>query len=646
MCGFAGHYKTIAPYSRPALKSTVRAMNDVIAHRGPDSHGVWLDPDMPLALGHRRLAIIDLSPHGHQPMISASERYVMLYNGEVYNFMSLQKELERAGLSFKGRGDTEVILAAIEYWGLNMTLQKINGMFAIALWDRKTRQMHFVRDRMGKKPLYIGWAGKSLVFGSELKALHAHEDFTPEINREALALFMRHSYTPAPLSIYKNVWSLPAGMRLSLSLDNLKSGRDLSRDMEPYWSHLNALEEARGRSAPASDAQAIDEFESLLSTCVHDRMISDVPLGAFLSGGIDSSAVVAMMQKTSGPRTKTYSIGFEETGFDEATYAKKVAQHLDTDHHELYVSGKDALSVIPKLPQIYDEPFADISAIPTYLVSAFARKSVTVALSGDGGDEMLGGYRRHFMGPRIWNKLRFMPAPLRKIMGAGIGAVPVEYWDAIKRGTPQFGTYMHKLAAILDASSPEEIYRTLTSHWRQSPVLGAGAEYAAQTPLEKASGALPDISYGEAMMFWDALSYLPNDILVKVDRASMAVSLEARAPLLDKRIYDYVWSLPPEMKIRDGQGKWLLRRVLERHVPKELFERPKQGFNIPVGEWLRGPLKDWAESLLDEKTIAAQGYLDSAMITRTWQAHLKGHGNHATKLWNVLMFQAWLERWN
>ena len=646
MCGFTGFFSTTPKASRAEMHVTGKKMCDCLAHRGPDSDGVWQDQDLPLVLGHRRLSILDLSPLGAQPMLSASKRYVMAYNGEVYNFLTLQKDLEQAGLSFKGRSDTEVILAAIEYWGLNLALQKLNGMFAFALWDRQERQLHFARDRMGKKPLYIGWAGKTLVFGSELKALRAHPDFEAEINRDVLGQYMHLAYVPAPHCIYKDVWALPPGFRLSVDTQSLKAGENLSAQMKPYWHALRSLNEARAVPHTGSEEDIIDRFDALLTQCTQERQISDVPLGAFLSGGIDSSTVVALMQKTSSYPTKTYTIGFEESGFDEAPYAKAIAQHLGTDHHELYLKPQDTLDVIPSLPSMFDEPFGDISTVPTYLVSKFARQSVTVALSGDGGDEMLGGYNRHFWGPKIWNRMRFMPKPLRSLIASMITKIPTNRWDEIIKNQPQSGTRLHKLAGILSAKNEKEIYERLCSQWHE-PVVTQAAQL--DGVLDNPEWHLDGPGFAEKMMYWDTLTYLPGDILTKVDRASMAVSLECRAPLLDKRIYDFVWGLPLPYKIRNTeqgpQGKWLLRQVLHKYVPAELFERPKQGFAMPVGEWLNGALRDWAEDLLSESRIKQDGFLNNALIQESWQAHKDGRGNHATALWTALMFQAWKEEW-
>ncbi len=645
MCGITGFYTKKANHSRSGSHMIGKAMSDMLHHRGPDCGDLWQDPDIPLLLGHRRLSILDLSPEGAQPMHSPCGRYILTYNGEIYNFLSLKKELENNGANFRGRSDTEVLLAAITHWGLNRSLQKINGMFAFALWDRKTRELHFARDRLGKKPLYIGWAEKTLLFGSELKALHAHPDFKPQINQETLGLYMRYSCVPAPHCIYENVWSLPAGFRLSLNLETLEAGSDLEAQMAPYWHHLHALEEARdkGIGRKKSDAQMVEEFEDLLTTCVEERMVSDVPLGAFLSGGLDSSAITALMQKLSPRPVQTFTIGFEEADFDEASYALQIAQHLGTHHHALTLKPDDALEIIPQLADIYDEPFADISAIPTALVSKFARRHVTVALSGDGGDEMLGGYNRHIAGPKIYNNMRLLPRPFRRAIAKIMNATPQERWDALAPNHPQFGSHMHKMASILPLRSQEEIYERLISQWTEPLVDDA---YQCKTFLNKDTWhPSQNLSFAEKMMYWDVLSYLPNDILTKIDRASMAHSLEVRAPLLDKRIYDYTWSLPLNAKIRDGQGKWLLRQVLARHVPLELFERPKQGFSMPVGSWLRGELQDWAEDLLSKEKLQNHGLLDPAPIRKIWKDHKQGHGNHSGALWNVLMFQSWKARW-
>ncbi|MCB9988015.1 MAG: asparagine synthase (glutamine-hydrolyzing) [Rhodospirillales bacterium] len=642
MCGIFGIYKTGVHQDRQTDITSGQAMGSVIVHRGPDDKGLWQDPDTPLLLGHCRLSIIDLSAEGHQPMAAPSGRYMIAYNGEIYNFPELRKTLEDAGTQFRSRSDTEVLLAAVDHWGLNQTLQKINGMFAFALWDRKDRVLHLVRDRMGKKPLYIGWAGRSLVFASELKALRQHPDFKKTVNRNTLTAFMRYGCVPAPHCIYENVWQLLPGYRLTLAMETVVPGQDMVPLMEPYWHMPRIIEEARQNPIRTDEQTQINQFESLLEQCTRDRMISDVPLGAFLSGGIDSSAIVALMQKQSTRPVKTFAIGFEEQGFDEASHARAIAQHLGTDHHEHYLGAREALDVIPRLPDIYDEPFADASQIPSYLVSRFARQHVSVALTGDGGDEMLGGYLRHSVVPDFWKRVGWLPRPLRQTMAAAIKARPPQKWDTLIPGQPQIGERLYKIAELLPLKGAEEIYTHLVSQWSPpETVVRDGKEPL--IPLTDPAWHPRHLGFTGRMMVGDALSYLPNDILTKVDRASMAVSLEARAPLLDRRVFEHCWRLPQNMKIRDGKGKWLLREVLARHVPRELFERPKQGFTIPVAEWLRGDLRPWAENLLDEKRLVEEGYLRPLVVRQTWRDHLDGKGRNGHKLWAVLMFQAWLD---
>ncbi len=644
MCGIAGLYSFEARVDRLGLRTIAQDMAQALAMRGPDSGDVWQDPDLPLILGHRRLSVLDVSSSGAQPMESDSERYVIVYNGEIYNFKALRRDLESGhGAVFRGESDTEVLLAAIEAWGVSGALQKINGMFAFALWDRKVQSLTLARDRMGKKPLYAGWAGSNFVFGSELKALCAHPEFRLDVDRGALTSYMRFGYVPAPLCIYEQVWKVPAGGTMALDMRMLRSGQDLRVLMEHYWSHKDALMAARDNPIVETGG-VVDDFEALLSDCVRERMVSDVPLGAFLSGGIDSSSVVALMQKHAGAAVKTYSIGFEESGFNEADYAREVAAHLGTDHHEMYVSAGDAREVVPDLPTIFDEPFADVSAIPTFLVSKFARRDVTVALSGDGGDEMLGGYNRHVSGPKAWRMAQNIPAYLRGPLGQIITSVPPSFWDGIRSSRPQFGAHMHKFADILSKICEGDVYMRLVSRWdRPKDFVREGQE--AIIPLVDPDLQIERLGFAESMMYWDALSYLNGDVLTKVDRASMAVSLEVRSPLLDRRVYDYVWRLPLDCKIRDGTGKWLLRQVLKRHVPEALFERPKQGFGVPVGDWMRGDLRDWAEDLLDEGALRDQGFLDYRQVRALWDAHQKGRGNYADRLWTVLMFQAWYKQW-
>lgn len=641
MCGITGFYATNNERSRTELHVIGKAMTDALIHRGPDSGDLWQDPDCSLVLGHRRLAILDLSKHGAQPMSSASGRYVIVFNGEIYNHLSLRKDLEAKGAVFHGHSDTETLLAAVEIWGLNRTLQKINGMFAFALWDRKNRVIDFARDRFGKKPLYLGWAGKHLVFASEVKAFHMHPEFDAQIDKKSTALYMRYSCVPAPFSIFKNVWQLAPGCRMTFDMNSVEAGADLRSLMQPYWSARDILRDAKNHPNSKSEGEIVEEFEELLTQSVKDRMISDVALGAFLSGGIDSSCIVALMQKISPRPVHTYTIGFDDAAYDEAGYAAKIALHLGTHHHEHTCTPQDALDVIPKLPHMYDEPFADQSAIPTFLVSEFARRDVTVALSGDGGDEMLGGYSRHVSGPKIWSLMRPLPQFMRSILTKGITSFSPEQWQNLRKNKPLFGKHMHKAAAMLSLETREDIYTRLTSTWDELPTLSHNDAKLDDDVLPSVAG----LGFAEDIMLWDTMTYLPNDILTKVDRASMAVSLEARAPLLDPRIYNFVWRLPMKYKIRDGKGKWLLRQVLGKHVPRELFERPKQGFNVPVGEWMRSSLREWAEDLLDAQHIKEQGLLDADHVRRIWQEHLNGHGNHAEGLWGVLMFQAWHKHW-
>jgi asparagine synthase (glutamine-hydrolysing) len=644
MCGIAGIYQPFKQKSKN-ISILAKKMAGIMAHRGPDDSGTWSDTEGTVALSHSRLSIIDLSPEGHQPMISSSGRYVISFNGEIYNFLDLYHQLKDLGHGFRGRSDTEVMLEAIDQWGINYALQKFNGMFAFALWDNKNHELHLVRDRLGKKPLYAGWAGSTLVFASELKALRAHPDFCPEVNRSSLTLYMRYACIPAPFTIYQGIWTIPAGCRLTVTQGNINEKEDISAKMEPYWHHARVLEEARTKTRAGNEARVLEEFEELLSRCVRDRMISDVPLGAFLSGGIDSSAVVALIQKESAQAVKTYTVGFHEAGFDEAGYARKIASHLGTEHHELYLSSKEALEVVPMLPDIYDEPFADISAIPTYLISKFAREEVTVALSGDGGDEMFGGYNRHFAGPLLWQRMKLMPLPLRKWLSLRIKSLPVSRWDKLGGSYPQLGERLYKAAAVLPLKTPEDIYRRLLSqHDDPLELVVDGSE--PKIPLyNNENRPQTNLSFAEMMMAGDALSYLPNDILIKMDRASMAVSLEARAPFLDQRIYEYSWSLPESLKIRDGRGKWILRQLLKKYLPEDLYERPKQGFNMPVGAWLREDLREWAGDLLSEEKIGREGFLRPAQVRTLWQEHQNGEGNHAAILWAILMFQSWLERW-
>ncbi len=651
MCGFCGVLDLTGGTSGEELRFVVAKMTDTLRHRGPDDGGIWVSPDEGIGLGHRRLSIVDLSPTGHQPMFSACGRYVIVFNGEVYNFRELRKELEPEGIGFwRGHSDTEVMLAAISRWGLEAAVQRFNGMFAFALWDRKERVLHLVRDRLGKKPLYYGWMGSTFLFGSELKALRAHRAFTPEINRDALALYLRHSYIPAPYSVFQGIRKLPAGTVLTAS------GQCVGNMPEPvtYWSMKDTVERGVAQPFGGSVGAALTDLDALLRDAVKLRMEADVPLGAFLSGGVDSSTVVALMQAQSGRPVKTFTIGFHDAGYNEAKDAKAVAQHLGTEHTELYVTPDEAMAVIPMLPDLYDEPFSDSSQIPTFLVSRMARSHVTVSLSGDAGDELFAGYNRHFWGRKLWRRVGCVPRPVRSATATALTAVSPQQWEAaFRRLGPvlperirqrQPGDKLYKMAEILSLDSAEAVYLRLVSHWKDpdSLVLGSCEPPTALTDSRRWA-KLEDIT--QRMMFLDAVTYLPDDILVKVDRASMGVSLEARVPLLDHRVVEFAWRLPLSMKVRGGQGKWILRQLLYRYVPRELTERPKMGFAIPIDSWLRGPLREWAEELLDEGRLRREGFFNPSPIREKWVEHLSGRRNWHYYIWDVLMFQAWHDRW-
>jgi len=648
MCGIAG---LIDPKGAPAeaLAARARAMADTLRHRGPDDQGVWVAHEAGVALAHRRLSIIDLSAHGHQPMESADGRYVIVLNGEIYNYPALRAELADAGIQFRGHSDTEVLLAAVSRFGLESALQRANGMFALALYDRRNRTLHLARDRMGQKPLYYGFAGPCFVFASELKALRALPEFAAEVDRAALASYVRHGYVPAPHSIYCGVFKLPPGTVLSAPVTEARTRAPGTP--RPYWSLEEIAKEGQARPLSLSPAAAEAELDGLLRDAVGHCMVSDVPLGAFLSGGVDSSTVVALMQAQSSAPVRTFTIGFHEAGYDEAAHAARVARHLGTDHSELYVDDAKARGLVPGLAEMYDEPFADSSQIPTALVSRLARARVTVSLSGDGGDELFGGYNRYVWGRNADRFRTLAPAPVRGGVARAIEAVPLAFWDRLfgsglmprRLRVPQAGDKLYKLAAILGAPSAAEIYRHIVSLWPQPERLAPGSGEAA-TRLS-APESWPRLGLAGQMMFLDAAGYLPDDILVKLDRASMAVGLEARVPLLDHRVVEFAWRLPPDFRLRAGRGKWLLRRVLARYVPPSLTERPKMGFGVPIDSWLRGPLRDWAEALLDETRLRSEGFFDPAPIRRRLAEHLSGRRNWQHALWCILMFQAWKERW-
>ncbi len=648
MCGFAG-FITTKSCSAENLESCAVAMNKTIALRGPDDSGVWVDPESKIAMGHRRLSIIDLSQTGHQPMESPSGRYIVVYNGEIYNYKILESALKKQGYFFRGHCDTEVMLTAIEAWGIETALKSFSGMFAFALWDKKERSLTLARDRIGEKPLYYGWQKGTFLFGSELKALKAHHDWAGEIDSYALALYMRYNYIPAPYSIYKNICKLLPGTWLKMKLPLLPGM--LSAEPEPYWQAGKVAEYGVSNPLSLSDDEAVDSLDKLLMQSVREKMMSDVPLGAFLSGGIDSSVVVALMQQESARPVKTFTIGFHEQAYNEAEDARAVAEHLKTEHTEMYINSRQARDVIPRLPGLYDEPFSDSSQIPVFLISEMTKQHVTVALSGDGGDELFGGYNRHVWAPEIWNRIKCRPLALRRILSALMNCLSPGAWDivsakisSLSRGRIDHrmsGYKIQRLAEILPASSPAEIYDLLISHWKKPPVLMQEHYMSGRTETGLTCKSVTD-NFQHYMMLMDLITYLPDDILTKLDRASMGVSLEARVPMLDHRIVEFAWRLPLSMKIRNGRGKWILRQVLNRYVPKKLTNRPKIGFGIPIDSWLRGPLRDWTENLLDESKLRQDGFFDPEPILRKWKEHLSGKRNWAYHLWDVLIFQEWL----
>jgi asparagine synthase (glutamine-hydrolysing) len=633
MCGLAGFLLRAPGPRAPALEATVTAMAERLRLRGPDDGGSWADEAAGIALGFRRLAIVGLGDEGHQPMHSANGRYVIAYNGEVYNFRTLRAELENLGARFLGGSDTEVILAAITQWGIEAAVERLNGMFAIALWDRQQRELTLVRDRLGIKPLYWGWQGDVLFFGSQPKAFAAHPAWSPVLDANAAQAFFRYAYVPAPLSIWRNIAKLEPGHMVTLDA----AGKVVQRQ---YW---NLLDPAGVATDTAPDAVAVDALEALLTDAVAGQMVADVPVGAFLSGGIDSSTVAALMQKVSNRPVRTFTIGFEAQGYDESAAAKAVARHIGSDHHELVVRPQDALDLVPDLAEHYDEPFADSSQVPTCLVSRLTRRHVTVALSGDGGDEGFAGYNRH-VALAQWQRLNALPLPLRRMAAAAIHAVPPQRWDglfaAFGSRLPQPGSKLYKAADIATAGDLPDLYRRLVSQWPDPSLLVPQA----REPVSLDAGSVRDPL--TRMQSLDMMTYLPDDILAKVDRASMAYSLEARVPLLDHRVVEFGLRQPASRKLRGGRGKWLLRQVLYRHVPADLVDRPKAGFSVPIDRWLRGPLRDWAEDLLSERELARGGLLNPAPVRAAWAEHLSGRRDRQHRLWCVLMFQLWRRRWD
>ena len=644
MCGLTGVFQPTG-FAVSTCEGIVRKSAENLSHRGPDDGGTWVDGDAGIALGHRRLSILDLSPAGHQPMISASGRYVIAFNGEIYNHLEIRKELEvsKSPPAWRGRSDTETVLSGFDRWGIDSLLKKTVGMFAFALWDRQERMLTLARDRVGEKPLYYGWQGNTFLFGSELKALRAHPAFRADIDRNVLALYLRHGYIAAPYSIYKNIFKLLPGAYLQLSAQQSPGTLPTPR---AYWSLREVVERGLANPFAGSDEDAIGELESRLMRAVSLQRVADVPLGAFLSGGIDSSTIVALMQAQSTLPVKTFTIGFHEQSYNEAEHARSVAQHLGTEHTELYVTPRDAMQVIPKLPTLYDEPFGDSSAIPTFLVSQLARRHVTVSLSGDGGDELFGGYDRYQRTQSLWSAVQRIPPVGRRWLAGAVAMLPVDGLNLclnpiVSREDQSPGDRVRRLALYLSAGTMEQFYQVQVSQRNDSVaiVLGDTGPLEAQTGLTQWS---PNGQLYERMMYADAMSYLPDDILVKVDRAAMSVSLETRVPMLDPRVVEFAWRLPLHTKVRHGKTKWLLREVLFKHVPRELIERPKKGFGVPVGRWMRGPLRDWAEDLLSKQRLATDGFLNPGTVRKQWRQHRDGKANWGDSLWTVLMFQAWL----
>ena len=653
MCGFSGFILNAEACNYPIHK-TITTMTNTLIHRGPDDYGIWVDDRFQVALGHTRLAIQDISHNGFQPMHSLSSRYTIIFNGEIYNHLDLRNDLESHSedkIVWKGHSDTETLLKAIEVWGLKNSLSRLRGMFAFAILDNKKRKLLLVRDSFGEKPLYYGAVDQNFVFASELKAIKQFPNFKNEINKTALAEYLKYGYVPCPLSIYKNIYKLQPGhfIEIDISSDHLSYS-----DPEEYWGLEKFIANHRNNLFN-DDGEAVRSLETALKSSIEDQMISDVPLGAFLSGGVDSSSIVALMQEDRMDRVKTFTIGFDENEFDESSHARAIANHLNTEHTELIVTAKDAQDIIPQLPIIYDEPFSDSSQIPTFLISRVARKNVTVSLSGDGGDEIFGGYNRYLWGPSLWNQVKFIPRMLRPIVASGIQLIPSDAWLGIEGLVNKFnlGAGVESLDikaskysnALKTASSEDGFYKSFLTKWEDPKILinGLDEDYS-DRDKDLQNSSLSPHNFLSRMMINDSLHYLPDDILCKVDRAAMANSLETRVPFLDHRVLEVAWRMPDSMKIRGSETKWALRQVLYKRVPKHLIERPKTGFAIPVGEWLRGPLREWAESLLSEKKLDAEGYFHSQPIRVIWDQHLSGQYDWTDRIWSILMFQSWLEQ--
>ncbi|SHN82467.1 asparagine synthase (glutamine-hydrolyzing) [Bradyrhizobium erythrophlei] len=652
MCGIAGLFRP-GGGEEGELSTIAKFMTDALTYRGPDAEGYWASASAGVAFGHRRLSILDLSQAGSQPMHSDCGRFTVTFNGEIYNHLDIRAELEAAGEApnWRGHSDTETLLCAFRHWGAQAAFQRLVGMFALALWDAKERTLTLARDRFGEKPLFYGWCGRDLVFGSELKALGTHPAWSPALDRSSLTSLMRYAYVPAPATIWTGIRKLPSASCVTFAPGTAPG---VMPEPKSYWSLRETVVAAQTKRI-ADEREAVAELQRLLSIAVKRQCLSDVPLGAFLSGGIDSSTIVALMQAQASQPVRTFTIGFREDAFDEAAEARKVAAHLGTSHTELYVDPQTARNVIPKLPTMYDEPFGDSSQIPTHLVSVLARQHVTVALSGDAGDELFGGYNRHVWGNSLSRRFGALPAPLRHMLGAVLRAISPEPTDTIARmmapllpqrfNIRRAGDQAAKLARIVGSTSFDDMYRELCSIDRdpaQTILHGEEGESWSADEMDKVNAALDPL---DRMTLADSLSYLTDDILQKVDRAAMAVALETRVPFLDKDVVEFAARIPPDMKVRDGRGKWLIRQLLDQHVPAALVDRPKTGFGIPIDDWLRGPLKPWASDLLSPARLQTQGLFNVGRVTARVSEHMSGRRNHGSWLWNVLMVQAWHDQW-
>jgi asparagine synthase (glutamine-hydrolysing) len=645
MCGITGFLSTeINENKYPSLLSK---MSKKIAHRGPNDSGHWFSIDDKIGLAHRRLSILDISKAGAQPMHSHSNRYVIVYNGEIYNHLSIRKEIFDYNKfnGWTGTSDTETLLKGFELWGIEKMLQKCTGMFAIAVWDKKNKCLNLARDRIGEKPLYYGWQGKSFIFGSELKAFYPHPDFKKDINKDSIFSLLRYYNVSGPNTIFKDIYKLRPGTILNINQNN-------TYEEKVFWSAHDMTLRKNSEIKNKTDKNIKEELLSLLKNTVKNQMLSDVPLGAFLSGGIDSSLIVSLMQEQSNYPIKTFTIGFDEKGYNEAKFAKIVAKELGTDHTEMYVSPTDALNVIPELPKIYDEPFSDTSQIPTYLVSQLASKNVKVSLSGDGGDELFCGYNRYLMADKIFNKMRLVPIPIRKSVHNALKNIKPSQWDKfaarVRFLLPDFaklnnlGDKFYKGIDLISSDSMVDLYLRLVTHWDDpSKALLEGKDrLLVDYPKNIKFSSFDEV---RGMMLMDLVTFLPDDLLVKMDRAAMAVSLETRAPFLDHKIVEYAFNLPQKFKVRNGNTKWILKKILKEYMPETYFDRPKMGFAVPIGDWLRGPLKEWADELLNETRLKNEGYFNQKEIKLKWEQHIKKTHNWDYHLWDVLMFQAWLE---